>query len=517
MNQKETTVLTAPENISSDEVVQLIETAQEDTPIILDFDETLFLRNSTEEYLNSLQPRILGAILLAILSYIKPWNLLPSPIRGEFSRDSLRVIVATIFFPWTLIIWQRKAKQLALTYGNITLIQAINQNSQANVIIATLGFDFIVRPIVKHLTIDISDNDIIACRFWKGARDRYQGKLAMVTNKLGHEIVKNSIVVTDSTQDLPLLSFVSKPCLVVWPQAKIIHAMDDVYIPFFYIERVKRKPGYILKETLGNDLLCLILACSWLSPHPILHATSMIFFIFSFWCIYESGYMENDLVAEKFEKQAVLSDTYQRYKKRINLWQPWIWSAIFAIPGIIFLESSQEVITNVLSTLLNFFQVQNIVIDSICWFTLLILVRITYWVYNHIDKNTRIWIYPILQACRYFSFLTVTATNLIGIMILTAQLISRWIIYMIYRYSQGSWSNLYKNITQLLLCLIFGLLIAAVAIGTQDISILFSWQTFAIFTYCIVRGRRLPLEIIRTARPVWQDQWSIKQKSALES
>ena len=483
-------------------------TAQEDTPILIDFDETLFLRNSTEEYLNSLQPRILGAILLAILSFLKPWNWLPNPIRGKLSRDWLRVIIATIFFPWTLILWQWQAKQLALAYGNTTLIQAINQNSQANVIIATLGFDFIVRPIAKHLPINLNDDvDIVACRFWKGAIDRCQGKLVMVINKLGGNLVKRSIVITDSTQDLPLLSFVAKPCLIVWPEVETVHAMDEVYFPFFYIERVKRKPGYLLKETLGNELFCLILASSCLSTHPIVHATSMTFFILSFWCIYEIGYMENDIVSEKFEKQPVLSDSYQRYKKRINLWQPWIWSAIFAIPGILLLEFSKEVISTVVNTSFNTFQLQSIAIDSICWLTLLIFVRLTYWIYNHIDKKTRIWLYPILQGCRYFGFLSVTTTNIIGVMIFTAQVISRWIPYMIYRYAQNSWSNWSKDIIQLLRCLIFGLLIAAVTIGTHDISTLVNWQTCVIFTYCVYRGRRLPLEIIRTARPVWQEQW----------
>ncbi|MDJ0798450.1 MAG: haloacid dehalogenase-like hydrolase [Calothrix sp. MO_167.B12] len=502
--------IVAKKQIHSDEVVHLIQTAQKNTPILIDFDETIFLRNSTEEYLNSLRPRILGAILLSILSFLKPWNWLPSPIKGESSRDWLRVVVATIFFPWTLILWQWQAKQLALAYGNTTLIQAINQNYQANVIIATLGFDFIVRPIAKHLPIDVNDIDIIGCRFWKGVIDRFQGKLAMVTNKLGDEIVKHSIVITDSIQDLPLLSFVSKPCLIVWSEAKTVHAMDDVYIPFFYIERVKRKPGYFLKEILGNDLFCLILASSWLSSHPISHAISLTFLMLSFWCIYEVGYMENDLVSEKFEKKPVLSENYQRYKKRINLWQPWIWSAVFAIPGIILLESSQGMINDVLNTSLNTFQLQRIAIDSICWLALLIFVRLTYWIYNHLDKKTRVWIYPILQVCRYFGFLVLTATNVIGTMILVAQVISRWIIYMIYRYAQGNWSNSYKNIIQLLLCLIFGLLITAVTIGTHDTSILYSLQVCIIFIYCICRGRRLPLEIIRTARPIWQDHWGVQ-------
>ena len=92
-------------------------------------------------------------------------------------------------------------------------------------------------------------------------------------------------------------------------------------------------------------------------------------------------------------------------------------------------------------------------------------------------------------------------------MIFAAHVISRWVPYIIYRYAKvDGWP---KNIAQLFRVLIFGLLLTAVALGTQDTSILISWQTFTIFTYCAYRGRRLPLEIIRSAHPIWKDQWGI--------
>lgn len=50
--------------ISQAEVTKLVETASSNSLIILDFDETLLLRNSTAEYLNSLRPRIIGLLLL---------------------------------------------------------------------------------------------------------------------------------------------------------------------------------------------------------------------------------------------------------------------------------------------------------------------------------------------------------------------------------------------------------------------------------------------------------------------
>lgn len=490
---------------SISEVVNLVETAPDDTSIIVDFDETLFLRNSTQEYLNSLQPRIVGSFFLALLGLLKPWNWLPAPLKGDVSRDWLKIVLATLFFPWTLILWQFKAKKLACSHRNNTLIKAIENNSNSRVIISSLGFDFIIRPIAKHLPIKIEQ--IISCGFWQGGSDRHKGKLAMTTDALGEDVVKDAILITDSDDDLPLLSYVSKPCLLVWSEAKNIHAMADVYIPFFYLEKVK-KPGqpYFVNEILGNDLLFLILASSWTSSLPIIHALSMTFLMLSFWCIYEMGYMENDLVAEKFEKKPKLTDTYQRYKTRINLWQPWIWSLLFAIPGILILELSKELPAN-LTVNFEFLSLHatNLLTAAVFWVTLLVFVRVIFWVYNHIDKKTRVWLYPVLQACRCFGFLTVTTSNLVGTMIFAAHVISRWVPYIIYRYAKvDGWP---KNIAQLFRVLIFGLLLAAVALGTQDTSILISWQTFTIFVYCAYRGRRLPLEVIRSAHPVWKDQW----------
>lgn len=490
---------------SISEVINLIETAPDTTSILVDFDETLFLRNSTQEYLNSLQPRIIGSFFLALLGLLKPWNYLPNNLKGDVSRDWLKVVLATLFFPWTLILWQFKAKKLARTYGNTTLIEGIEKNPKSPVIISSLGFHFIIRPIVKHLSIKI--DRIICCRFWQGGSDRHRGKLAMTTTALGKNVVKDAILITDSNDDLPLLSYVSKPCLFVWSEAKNIHAMSDVYIPFFYLEKVKKPDQpYFINEILGNDLLFLVLASSWISSQPILHILSMTFLMLSFWCIYETGYMENDLVAEKFEKKPKLTDTYQRYKTRINLWQPWIWSLLFASLGILLLELSKKLTTNPILNL-EFVSLhgKNILINAGFWVSLLIFVRVIFWIYNHIDKKTRIWLYPVLQACRCFGFLTVTGSNIVGTMIFAAHVISRWIPYMIYRYAKvDGWP---KNIAQLFRVLIFGLLVTAVALGTQDVSILISWQTFIIFTYCAYRGRRLPLEIIRSAHPVWKDQW----------
>jgi phosphoserine phosphatase len=486
---------------SASEVVNLIKTAPDYTPILVDFDETLFLRNSTEEYLNTLQPRALGAILLAFLSFLKPWYWLPSSVRSEEARDWVRVVVATLFFPWTPLLWQWRAKQLSYSYPNERLIQALKDSSNSQIIVATQGFDFIVRPIAKSLSLPVTK--IIACRFWQGVIDRNKGKHLLVKAALGEDIIKRAIVVTDSTDDLPLLSLVPKPCLVIWPIAKYVPAMTDAYIPLFYLEKVKR-PGqrYFAKVILGEELIFLLLGLSWLSPNPLLHGAAMVFLVLSFWCIYEIGYMENDLIAESFEKDPSLSEHYLRYKQRIDLWQPWIWAAILAIPGIVLLQFCEVAQSSFNFDLLALskLNLRTIFIEIGCWFSLLFAVRVSFWCYNRLDKQTRTWVYPLLQVYKFFGFLSVTATNLIGTILFITLVLSRCIVYFVYRYAKTDWP---KDINDLALrCLLFGFLIVAVAVGTHNFSQLFNWQTSIIFIYCAFRARH-------QLRKIAKIQWTL--------
>ncbi len=144
---------------------------------------------------------------------------LQGEIKGEVSRDWMRVFVATLLFPWTIILWQRRAKQLAKAYGNTILIQALTKNRNSRIIIATLGFSWIVRPLCKHLPI--SFNSVIACRFWQGAGDRQRGKDFLVKASLGMNEVARAIAITDSNDDNQLLASVATPCFVIWHRSKV--------------------------------------------------------------------------------------------------------------------------------------------------------------------------------------------------------------------------------------------------------------------------------------------------------
>lgn len=63
--------------------------------VLVDLDETLYLRNSTEDFIDCVWPGLLGLILLRVLDVLKPWCL----TGGIDTRDNWRVCAISTFFP----------------------------------------------------------------------------------------------------------------------------------------------------------------------------------------------------------------------------------------------------------------------------------------------------------------------------------------------------------------------------------------------------------------------------------
>ncbi|MEM9274094.1 MAG: hypothetical protein AAGA80_14165 [Cyanobacteria bacterium P01_F01_bin.143] len=494
------------EFLSQEQLSPSIEQVAADTAIIVDFDETLFLLNSSAEYLNSLQPRFIAAIILKILSFTKPWRFLMKSSKDSEVRDWFLIVFMTLLFPWNILLWKQSAKKFAQEYSNDELITELNKNDNANVIVATLGFQFVVEPILKCMSIDY--NQLISCGFWQGASDRAKGKLAMVRESLKQEQISTGMLITDSLDDESLLKEVAHPFLITWSKAKYNSPMSDIYFPLYYLEKIKR-PGenYLLKAILLDDFPVLILAFSWISPQPILNAIAILFFAISFWCIYEFGYYENDLVAEKYEDEPQLSQTYQDYKLGVSWWKPWIWSLLFGTIGILFLEGSQKA-TSILD--LGWLQHENLLLKDglslgLSWIGFLLVSRLCFWVYNYVNKKTRIWLYLVLQMTRYCGFLVVTASSIAGINALLCQIFTRSISYIMYRYSGGrktSWPNLPEQFLKLLL---FIPMMIGMSIALSDFSILLSWQTLAIVAWFGLRSRNQTFKIIKEFQLISKD------------
>ena len=90
-------------------------------PLLVDLDETLYLRNSTEDFIDCARPGLLALLLLRFLDMLKPWRL----TGGNGTRDNWRVCAISTLFPWTARRWRAKVPILADRYLNRELKAAL--------------------------------------------------------------------------------------------------------------------------------------------------------------------------------------------------------------------------------------------------------------------------------------------------------------------------------------------------------------------------------------------------------
>jgi hypothetical protein len=287
------------------------------------------------------------------------------------------------------------------------------------------------------------------------------------------------------------------------------------------VKRVKQ--NYIIDIILLDDFPLLVLAFSWVSPLPILNAIGIFCLMLSFWCIYEFGYYENDLVAEKYELKPVLSHTYYKRLITIQWWQPWIWSLIIGLLGVCLVVASEiaildisfnfhEVTTNSIALRWNPIDNSDRALNSLFlkafykWTCFLLISRLGFFVYNYVNKQTRIWLYPVLQSTRYCGFLIVAVTNMVGVCIIMSYVLARSTTYLVYRYSGGNpndWPKLQDWFLRLIFFLLF---IISISIVESDLTLLFNWQTAVLVFWLFKKCRRQAVEIIKNIKFIWDEE-----------
>ena len=176
-------------------------------PVLLDLDETLYLRNSTEDFIDSARPPLAALLLMRMLDVIKPWRW----TGGEATRDVWRVRLISACFPWTGNRWKNRVAGLAKNFANQRLMAAL-ATPGTTPIITTVGFQPIVAPLVAAL--GLPQARIVAARLTTFA-DRRDGKLHLAVGALGDDTVRRALVLTDSAQDLTLLNACAR---IIFPE-----------------------------------------------------------------------------------------------------------------------------------------------------------------------------------------------------------------------------------------------------------------------------------------------------------
>lgn len=465
----------SPYNVTPEHALSAV--AAHDGPVVVDFDETLYLRNSTSDFLSSARPALLAFLLVKIVDAIRPWRFGPG---GDELRDMWRVRILLALMPWTKGRWQRQADRSAKFALNERLAASL-RTGQRPVYVSTLGFEPIVRPLLDGF--GLGGVELVAMDPWDSDQ-RGRGKLALTSEAIGGQVLASSTVVTDSDIDRELLEASALPLLVEWPEAGPGETFHRVYYPGRYLTKVKR-PGsrYVSRKILKEDIALWILATIWVAENPFTDTIGLLLLALSFWAVYETGYVDNDLVADRYEEDPALTTEFRKRKVSFPAWVPLAWAGVCGVLGVLVLR-----IPNVPS-----------VTDLLLWALVLWVSVGVFRVYNRLDKGTRVLLFPILQLLRTASFVVLVPTVPIAILAITIHVIMRWVSYYVYRTVPGGWPG---SGDMLVVRLVIFVSLGILLISQQDWSELWSATTLSLLAWHLFLARRELPEAITSAHRI---------------
>ena len=439
-------------------------------PIILDLDETLYLRNSTEDFLDCARPGVVAFYLLYLLEVVAPWRF----IGGYRTRDNWRIYLVLMIFPWTLWRWRWQVRRLGVRYRNVRLLAAVRECGCKPIIVSN-GYCLIARPLV--MALGLGDSPMVACRLNK-LSDRRNGKVALARSAVGDEVVRSALVITDLIDDLSLLEACTSPHLAKWPEAFFRRAFSEIYVPGRYLSAVKR-PGknYISRVIVKDDLALWLLCSVFVSDKPLLLSAGLTFLLISFWLIYEFGYLDNDRMSFLFEARPAVSAQFHSKNLSFAFWKPWACSIVFAMVGLVCIR----------------FPDHPTPVDAVKWVSVLGLMFGFFIIYNRCNKVTRVWLYPGLRFARYSAFAVLVPIPLVACAAIFGKVVASWIEYILHRTRYKSFSS-----TRLLFLVAFALQCIAMALSA-GVQLLWNLTALGLLIFALVKARKDIGIIIRTA------------------
>ncbi len=374
--------------------------------VFYDFDNTLFLDNSTNLYFNTIRPRWLVLIIFSIVNFIFD--------RFKINRfvweDYIKTIIGVYLFPIAYLKWKFSTSKY---FAKELLNKELLKNNFANgkkLIVISFGHKEIIQPILKHM--GIGDYVLISSKVSLIPHNiRKKGKLHYINKYLNQDDKEKALFVTDSKDDRELLEYFHNSFLIVWRKQTPV-SFHNIYVPLKYTAGCKYNVKDILwNQHIGEDFIILLFAYSIFMPLDIF-ALFMLFL--SFFAVYEIGYYENDFKAIKNEANPSLSGKQSEYLDYPIYSGGFIWALITSAIGILYFST-------------------DFLVDYLSWLGILIGLFFTFRLFNNLKPDNRIYIFPFLQIFKTFSYTLVLKINPIGMVLLFAQVMRQTTNYHIYR------------------------------------------------------------------------------------
>lgn len=428
-----------------------------DGPLLVELDQTLYLGDATEDFIDSARPAVVAAALMMLLDWIRPWRW----TGGEATRSAWRVRLVTLLMPWTPRRWRQRIAHLVEQFGNGPLIAALRAHASRPIVV-TRGARTVTAPLVA--AFNLGEAGIVATRpenFEDGLRDT----LSLAVDALGQDTVRRALVVARSADDLSLFEACARPLRTVWPQARHRVALSDLYLPGRYVSEVRHAgERYVAHGILQEDFAFWLLGSIGLAALPVLHIAGLLFLLLSFWAIYECGYVDQDRLAAAGAASEPGAPAVPTPR-----WDPWVWAVVSGAIAILLLRWPDLPSSA----------------DGAVWLGVLLATHGGFLLYNRIDKSTRVWLYPGLQFARAAAFVTLVPVAAIGAAAVSAHILARWMPHYLRRYGGKNPAAAPLPVTRLLFFAVLALMLAL----TQGFGAVLSGTAAALLAWMLLRAR----------------------------
>ena len=451
-----------------------------DTPrFYVDFDHTLLRSNSTQEFLRVARPFALIWPLIAAVSYVL--RLTGADARRRFIwEDALKVRLLRLLNPFALSRFRKIAPEIAREHFNLEVVDRLRAVSRDDITIVSFGSREIISALLRDT--EFSTCEIVAPSFKSGPNDRRLGKIAMLETH-GRIPGPKDVLMTDNLDDDADIDAAVGETIHVEADHDS-YAYRQPYIPFFYTAKIKRTPGFFIKQVLLEELPIVLLAFglptfAW---NPSLWACLVLLFL-ALILTYELGYAENDRVGELKESDPKLSKSYFKYRNYQLFPHAWIYALGLTVLGLLVLGTEGRALA------LDHIYVspdlplwQGIAVLSAAWLGVMVLARLVFWAFNQAPLLWRVYIYAPLHMVKYLGFVVFFSIPAAGLILIYAHIVRTWSLYAVRR-SGGSVDFLLSQAVRTVFLIFgFGVLMEI------DPGLVLNWPAMAMLAFCFVRA-----------------------------
>ncbi len=260
----------------------------------------------------------------------------------------------------------------------------------------------------------------------------------------------------------------------------------NIWKPFYYTAKIKRDPGFFLKQVLLEELPIVFLAFGLYGAGFYIQSWIALGFLFmALISVYEIGYADNDRVGERKEAEPKLSEAYKALGKFRIAPFAWAWAAVFTAIGVAFipLEAQTDTIER-LSLSQTAGTLQFYVVSGLIWLGVILVSQIAFAIFNRVPLNWRVFAYVPLHVSKYFGFALFFASSLIGLVFLASHIVRTWSVYAVRR----AGGDIEFIASQMVRLVFFVLLLGVLAADRGFDEVFGAWQTWALLGFCVFRS-----------------------------